>query len=157
MDATIKIVQDAPQKLSPEIQGKLGQFHRVLMSYTDFYQAKRITDHILGSNLYSDPAKDRFLLPALNCAGIIAYCRPFSGNNPGEMPKVHDLSARFLRVLTKDEMVVHEVVMQDRNTVLAHSDPGAWGMDLQIVKNPSGDFLLPHHNDVHAPLTEENM
>ena len=157
MSGKVNIIQDGHKDLPPEIQGKLGQFHRILMSYTDFYQAKRITDYILQNDLYANPDRNRILLQALNCAAIIAYCRPFSGNDPGDTLKVHDLSARCLNVLSEVETAAHKLVMQDRNTRLAHSDPKAWQMEPQILRNRSGDFLLPIHNDVHAPLTDENM
>ncbi len=37
---------------TPEVRGKLLQFHRVLMSYIDFEQAGEIASYILEHNLH---------------------------------------------------------------------------------------------------------
>src|SRR2546427_282783 len=71
----------------------------------------------------------RFLLQGLNCAMIVAYCRPFSGNDRGAAVKIPDLPARFLRILTEEERWLHGVVMEDRDSRLAHSDSEAWEME----------------------------
>jgi hypothetical protein len=145
-----------PEARSPEVEGKLRQFHRVLMSYIDFQQAEQISSHILVADLHARyPRENRILLRALNCAAIVAYCRPFSGNDPGADPKIPDLPARFLKVLTEEERKVHDVVMDDRTTVLAHSDSRAWQMDPHLLRLRGKEILIPMHHDVHAPLTRE--
>lgn len=142
----------------PKLQSELRLFHRVLMSYTDFYQAKRISDYMLGSKIYpGEPEENRTLYEALNCAAIVAYCRPFSGNE-GSSTTLADLPQRFLKVLTEEERRVHDVVIADRNTVLAHSDSDAWEMEPLVFRLGNGkETLAPMHNPVHAPLTREAM
>lgn len=140
---------------SPEVRGKLLQFHRVLMSYIDFQQAAEIASYILGHNLHERQSGDRLLLRSLNTAMVIAYCRPFSKNERGGDSKVPNLSERFLRVLTIDERKLHDDVREDRNTALAHSDSAAWGLRLQILRLDIGDTLVPVHRDVHASLTRD--
>ena len=128
------------------------------MSYTDFHQAKRISDHLLKSQVYpGETNKNRTLQEALNCAAIVAYCRPFSGNE-GSSTTLAALPQRFLKVLTDEERVLHDVVMADRNTVLAHSDSEAWAMEPTVWRlNNGNETLVPMHNPVHAPLTREAM
>ena len=143
---------------SPEIRGKLRYFNRVLMSYIDFQQACNIAHYILGDRLHERLCDrgpgDRFLLQGLNCAMIVAYCRPFSGNEgtiaaPG-------LPAKFLRVLTEKERWLHEIVMKDRDERLAHSDSQAWEMEPVVYRSEKGnETLIPMHQSVHAPLTRE--
>jgi hypothetical protein len=142
----------------PKLQSELRLFHRVLMSYTDFYQAKRISDQLLGSQVYpGEPNKNRTFYEALNCAAIVAYCRPFSGNE-GSDTTLAALPQRFLKVLTEEERGLHDVVMADRNTVLAHSDSEAWAMEPTVFRLGNGkEILAPMHNPVHAPLTREAM
>lgn len=140
-------------KLPGEIAGKLRQFNRVLMSYVDFQQAGGIAGYILRDNLHERYPADRFLLQGLNCAMIIAYCRPFSGNDRGVAVKIPDLPPRILQVLTPEEHEIHAVVMEDRNTVLAHSDSRAWEPRPQIHRGGGRDLLVPMFNYAHAPLT----
>lgn len=147
----------AGAELSPKIEGKLRQFHRVLMSYLDFQQAFLISCDVLEADLHSRyPGENRILLQALNCAMIVAYCRPFSSNDPGSAPKIPDLPDRFLKIFTEEERELHEVVMSDRNTVLAHSDSRPWQMEPQVLRvRGKNTLVLPQHNDVRAPLTKE--
>jgi hypothetical protein len=157
----ISVGDDAPVPagLTPEIEGKLRQFHRVLISYVDFKQAAWISSYLLDNDLYANypHTKHRLLVQALNCAAIVSYCRPFSGNDAGAEPRIPDLPGRFLRGLTPAERELHDVVMDDRNTALAHSDSRAWNMEPQILRVGGKDTLLPMHHDVHAPLTREAM
>ncbi len=50
---------------------------------------------------------------------------------------------------------VHDVVMKDRHSVLAHSDWDAWEMEPVIERLAGSDLLVPMHNDIHAPLIRE--
>jgi hypothetical protein len=84
------------KNLSPEIRGKLRQFYRLLLSYGDFKQAHYISSYILDEKLHN--SEDVRLLEALNCAMIIAYCRPFSGNEQSDI-KILYLPASFLKGL----------------------------------------------------------
>lgn len=148
----------ARAELSPKVEGKLRQFHRLLISHLDFEQAFLISSHVLEADLPSRyPRETRILLQALNCAMIVAYCRPFSGNDPGAAPKIPDLPDRFLKIFTEKERELHKVVMTDRNAVLAHSDSRAWEMEPQVlrVRGKKDTLVLPQHNDVRAPLTKE--
>jgi hypothetical protein len=141
--------------VSPEIQGKLGQFIRVLMSYVDFQQAEEIASYILEHSLHDSYPRNRFLLQGLNTGMIVAYCRPFSKNETGQGAKVPNLPERILRKLTNDERELHEMVKEDRNTVLAHSDSAAWMLTPRILRLSDRDMLVPLHYDVHGPLTPD--
>ena len=141
--------------LSPEVRGKLRQFNRILISYIDFQQAGGIAKYILKSDLYDRYPEDRFVLQGLNCSMILAYCRPFSGSGRGGADRLPSLPERFLRLLSGDEKKLHEIVMTDRNTVLAHSDSEAWEMEPQLIRAGGRELLTPIHNYTHAPLARE--
>lgn len=141
--------------VSPEIHGKLRQFQRVLMSYIDFEQAGSIAHHIIEADLHNDYLRNRSLLQGLNCGMVVAYCRPFAGSKNRDAKSVPDLPGRFLRVLDEDERALHAIVLEDRNTVLAHSDSEAWNMRPVIHRFAGSDVLVPLHHDAHAPLTSE--
>lgn len=140
------------------LQSELRLFHRVLISYTDFHQAQRISGELLGLQVYpGEPQRNRTLHEALNCAAIIAYCRPFSGNEDSDST-LATLPNRFLKVLTEEERGIHAVVMADRNTVLAHSDSEAWAMEPTVLRlSNKKEMLAPTHNPVHSPLKREVM
>jgi len=144
------------RNIPTEIQAKLRQFTRVLMSYGDFKHARLVSSYILDENLHSEYPNESFvLLPALNCAMIMSHCRPFSGNDARTRPKVPDLPSRFLDVLNDEERIVHDTVMQDRNKVLAHSDSDALQMEPVLMRINGGEILAPLTNWGLAPLTEE--
>lgn len=132
-----------------ELAGKCRQLPGALMSYIDFQPSVSITELILKQNLHEGyPRENRILLETLNSAMIVTYCRPFLGNR-GE---VLNIPARFIRDLSDDEREVHQVAMDDRNQVLAHSDGGAWKMTPGFVELYGRNLLLPYHRGVHRPL-----
>lgn len=142
-------------EVSPEDAGKARQFVRYLMSYVDFGQAAEIAGYILREELHNRYPKDRFLLQGLNCGMVVAYCRPFSRNDRGAQPQIPHLPRRILDNLSPDERELHKTLIEERNTVLAHSDSRAWEPRPQILRLPGNDMLLPVFKDVHAPLARE--
>jgi len=139
--------------LTPEMRGKIRQFYRLLMSRGDFKQAHYIASYILDEKLHD--AEDRRLLEALNCAMIIAYCRPFSRNDKAVHIGIPELPASFLRGLSKDEKEIHDVVMSDRNSVLAHSDSSAFDLQPETWRIKDRRILIPWVNDTKTALTRE--
>ena len=140
-------------KLSSEAKGKLRQFYRLLLSYGDFKQAHYIASYILDQKLHD--SGDRRLLEALNCAMIVSYCRPFSDSERGIALKIPNLPVTFLKSVPESEREIHEVVLKDRNTVLAHSDSSAAQLQPEVWKIEDRQILLPWQNDRLAPLTKE--
>lgn len=140
-------------EMSPEMKGKLRKFYRLLMSRGDFKQTYFIASYILDERLHD--LQDRRLLEALNCAMIVAYCRPFSGSDRNSERRVPILPASFLKGLSEEEKEIHEVVMSDRNTVLAHSDSSAFDFQPEMLEVGGKTVLMPWSNDIRTPLTRE--
>ena len=69
--------------------------------------------------------------------------------------KIPVLPGRFLSNLTKEEKEVHKVVVEDRNSVLAHSDSSAWDLNPVFIEMNGKKLLEPIHNDIRAPLTKD--
>jgi hypothetical protein len=132
-------------------------FRRILVSYNDFKQATDISSHILEAKLHYDyPKRDQHILQALNCAMIVAYARPFSGNR-GSKTMLPALPERFLDGFTSEERELHGAVMGDRNQLLAHSDHSAWHLRLSVMRSSAHNpMLVPLHHDVRAPLDEKH-
>jgi hypothetical protein len=142
--------------LNAESEGKLRQLYRLLISSRDFKQASLIAHYILAHNLHDQQDyKSQILHEALNCAMIIAYCRPFSGSDQKTRPKIPDLPVHFLRIFDKNEKEIHNFVMEDRNTVLAHSDSSAWNLKPEVWNIKGHKVLVPWQNDTRAPLTRQ--
>ena len=140
------------QEIPLEIAGKHLQFVRVLMSYVDFQQAGGIATCILESNLVERYPKDRFHLQGLSSGMIVAYCRPFSNTRRrGEEP-VPPLRARILRVLSREERDLHEVIREDRNSVVSHSDSKAWNPRPHYMIVNGKKALVPQFDAPHAHL-----
>lgn len=143
------------RKINKE-EAKVRLFRRIFVPYNDFKQAAHISHHILTAKLHDNyPDRDRHILQALNCAMIIAYARPFSGNR-GSETMLPELPQRFLCGFSSDECALHQVVMKDRNTLLAHSDSVAWRLRLSVIRSPGRHMLAPLHHDTTAPLDEKH-
>lgn len=138
--------------MTPEIDGKMCQLKRLILSYADFKHAKLASSRILTEELHDKYPSDSYvILEALSCSMIVAYCRPFSGNDRS----VPDLPGRLLKCLNADERNIHDQVIYDRNKLLAHSDadalrvePVMWHLDGRAMVVPLKDWGL-------APLTRE--
>jgi len=143
------------KKLSKEVIGKLKQFYRLLMSYSDFKQACQIAEFIISEKLHDDMTKNRVQIEALNCAMMVAYARPFSGNDKKTQLKIPDLPGNILRYLSTEEIEIHTMVIDDRNKVLAHSDSEARNYRPESWLLNGKKILVPWSNDTRASLTEE--
>lgn len=134
--------------LNKAITNQLSQFNRVLISQVDFQNCYGIAKHILDNNLYeSDTHTNRYLLEGMCVGMVVAYCRPFSENNDG------NLSNNFIRELNKGEKKIHHQALYPRNKALAHSDSDVWEMDPHYIEVGNNERqLMPFHNCVHDPV-----
>jgi hypothetical protein len=145
-----------PLALTPEINGKIRQLKRLILSKGDFKHARLVADYILGDKLHDMPESEtHVLLPALNCSMVIAYCRPFSGNDGRSPVGVPDLPQRILTALNEQERAIHDVVLYDRHKLLAHSDADGRELDLVVVEMADRPFLVPRTRWGMAPLVRE--
>lgn len=128
--------------LDDKSYGKLKLFNRILISYNDFKQAHEITCLLLDQNMYQNyPRENRHLVIALNMAAIVAYSRPFL-NSSGELAH-NRLPDKVLRILSKEERIVHDIVLEDRHTMMAHSDADA-NLSIPLVQETdAGCILIP--------------
>ena len=143
--------------LSDEQFGKLRLFNRILISYNDFKQAHEIASLLLDGDLYRNyPKENRHLVIALNMAAVVAYSRPFlnSGNDLAQ----NRLPGRVLRILNAEELALHERVIEDRNTMMAHSDADANVAIPLVMETDRGPVVIPKNASAYAtPLTSKAM
>lgn len=149
-----------------EIENKFKLFKRILVSYNDYKQAADIASIILSERYYEkyhNPKKKfrdstlfkyRVLGEGLNLAMIIAFCRPFSGNDKKSSTKIPDLPKRFIKKLSRKDQETYKNMLLERNKILAHSDSDAWRMEPTYLsfEGLSRKILLPKHSNVRSPL-----
>lgn len=148
-------------KTLEEIQER--ELRRLIMSYQDFQHASWIASYILDKKLQdivdqggTQGYDARRHWQALNCAMVVTYCRPFSGNDKRTPQPIPDLHKRFLKKLTLKGRKWHDVAMQDRDKVLAHSDSDAWNLRLGFLETGrKNKMLILQHHDTKAPLIRE--
>ena len=143
--------------MTKEEKGKFRQYERLLLSYADFKHAGSVSSYIIRKGLHDASCQEpHFLLEALNCSMIISYCRPFSGNDKRTSKNIPDLPGNFVNVLNSEERDIHQVVMNDRNRVLAHSDSEALDVLPVVWKiNDDNEMITPVKNWGLSPLTRE--
>jgi hypothetical protein len=137
--------------------GMLRLFNRILISYNDFKQAHEIASLLIDGDLYRDyPTKNRHLVIALNMAAVVSYSRPFL-NSGGELARSR-LPGRILRNLNAEELDLHKTVLDDRNTMMAHSDADANRTIPLVIETPRGPMVFPKNASAYAtPLRREAM
>ncbi|NOS81835.1 MAG: hypothetical protein HOP32_09685 [Nitrospira sp.] len=143
--------------LSDEQFGKLRLFNRVLISYNDFKQAHEIASLLVDGDLYRNyPRENRHLVIALNMAAVVAYSRPFL--NCGSDLAHNRLPGRVLRNLNAEELALHETVIEDRNTMMAHSDADANVAIPLVMETDRGPMVIPKNASAYAtPLSSKAM
>ena len=87
-------------------------------------------------------AENQLELQALNCAMIVAYCRPFSGNDLKTKSSIPDLPTSFLKDFSREEREFHDYIIQLRNTVWCHSDSLPIDLEPVVLKVPGIDDHL---------------
>jgi len=140
--------------------GKQKQFIRLLISYNDFENAYDIASIILDGNYHDQIEKLegkkmkilRTNLRALNCAMIIAYNRPFSGNDKSNKNPIPDLPKGVLKVFNENERLLHSSLIDNRNKIIAHSDSDAIDMEPYYIQvdETKIDLLIPLQNNTNA-------
>ncbi|MCW5793401.1 MAG: hypothetical protein KIS97_03590 [Nitrospira sp.] len=137
--------------LTDEQFRKLRLFNRILISYNDFKQAHEIASLLVAGDLYRDyPRQNRHLVIALNMAAIVAYARPFLDSG-GELAH-NRLPGKVLRQLTAEEMTLHETVLNDRNTMMAHSDADANLSIPLVMETDRGTMVVPQNASAYASI-----
>ncbi len=143
--------------LSDEQFGKLRLFNRILISYNDFKQAHEIAALLLDGDLYRNyPTENLVLVIALNMAAVVAYSRPFI--NSGSDLAHNRLPGRALRILNAEELELHETVIKNRNTMMAHSDADANVAIPLVMETDRGPMVIPKNASPYAmPLLPKAM
>src|SRR2546428_7085430 len=93
-----------------------AQFNRASISNKDFAEAE---DYLRA---YSDDLADT-LRRALLVSAIVAYARPFTSNDGGtDGFATGTLAGNPKQILSDDELMLHEKILELRNEAVAHSD-----------------------------------
>lgn len=111
------------------------QLHQLIVARSDVTSAWRMVELLLkresgdGYDLIGNE-----LYPAFFYATVISYARPFTDNQEiGALPK------RWSKFPRQDLRDTHKLLLETRNTVVAHSDPIGYRIDIV----PSGYQAFP--------------
>lgn len=138
-----------------ECQKNLKQYYSLLTAFSDFRQAQRIATRILEGGLHLQAPENRVLWEALNCAMIVAYCRPFVSGKRRRSTYGSPLPGHFLKDLSQKERSLHGIVLEERNRLLAHSDVEARGYAPEVWTIDDEQIVTPWSRDVRAPLIDD--
>lgn len=96
---------------------------RLSISLADLRQAGRFVSFILRRKLHTKSQTDyvKLLHLAFHTSMVISYSRPFGANRGLHKGKA-SLKSLVDRVLTPDEIALHEKILDLRNTAYGHSD-----------------------------------
>lgn len=131
-------------------------FNRLLLSYNDFKQAHEVASELLENGYYDDYPKNRTLVHALNLTVIIAYSRPFKVSR-GQLA-LKSLPEEVLSGFNQEQMEIHQQVLCDRDTMMAHSDADANNVFPQVLDLGHRKMLVPMNASPYAtPLLHEAM
>ena len=137
--------------LSGEQLGRVRVLNRLLISYNDFKQTHEISGLLLEGDLYEKyPRENRHLTIALNMAAVVAYSRPFVKNR-GELAH-NRLPSGVLRILTEREREIHDIVLEDRHRMMAHSDADANGSIPLVMETGNSKILVPKNANAYETL-----
>ena len=148
-----------------ELRNKNNQLVRLLISYNDMKNAMDIAAIIIEEN-YERKMKEfrgkekwkyKKIWEALNCSMILAYNRPFSGNDKGKSNPIPDLCRNVLKVLNDEELKMHVDLIEERNSFMAHSDSDAVNMRPHSIATDGQKkgSLIPLQHDTMAPYMTE--
>jgi hypothetical protein len=135
---------------------ELRLFKRLLLSYNDFKQAHEVAIELLEGGHYDNYEHNRTLLHALNLTVIIAYSRPFKVSR-GQLA-LKSLPLEILSNFDHEQMDIHQQVLCDRDTMMAHSDSDANNALPQVLSRKGKKILIPINTSPYAiPLLREAM
>lgn len=123
-------------------------FNRLLLSYNDFKQAHEVAFELVDNDYYEKYPENRHLVHALNLAVIIAYSRPFKVSR-GQLA-LKTLPEDFLSGFDEEKMEIHHQVLNDRDTMMAHSDADANNVVPQALDLGHRKMLMPTNASPYA-------
>tara|TARA_R110002072_G_scaffold34164_6_gene102538 strand:+ start:470 stop:1075 length:606 start_codon:yes stop_codon:yes gene_type:complete len=147
------------------LKGKKNQFYRLLISFNDFKEALDIARIIFDKNnidieINTEKRKiDILTKEALSSALIVAYSRPFSGNDKSSKNSIPDLNKNVIKILNTNEKELHNSLIKLRNKAIAHSDSDI--IDIKpyymSVNNKKLDLLIPLRNKTRLTFSNEML
>ena len=112
--------------LEPDIDKNRIQLPRLNIFLRDFRQSYEFAVYILKKSLHNKKSDQSKLVHlAFNTSLIISYSRPFGGNKNFEGQTRSSLKPYVSKILTEDEIKLHDWIIDRRHTEYAHSRASA--------------------------------
>lgn len=133
------------------------QFRRLVLTSIDLEQASSWGHYILENNLWDESvSSNKDLARGVQTAMIVAYIRPFSGNNKTE-DTLHRPMLPLKSVLTDEQWKLHKCIHNRRNTVFAHSDSDVRDLEISVSNINGQKFVLPISNNPYVMRNEGEL
>lgn len=131
-----------PVSVAKEFESQLRLYRRLWLSRVDLEEAKATIDEILRLNLPL-PRRERPcpLLMALTTALVVSYARPFVNSRGQSAVAERTVPGSLLRVLSSDQRVFHDYLIDVRNREVAHSDADAMELSLRLYADGDSAVL----------------
>jgi hypothetical protein len=112
------MTKDSTSPTGPTRAQLNAQLNRALLSAGDFGEARDCLRYFQTLDL---SATDVVVQRALLTAAVIAYCRPFSGNEAHDMA-TEQVAVKLKALFSDEQWVLHGELNALRNEAVAHSD-----------------------------------
>jgi hypothetical protein len=143
-----------PERLTAE----RALFKRIIISFHDLHEARRFLHELLALGEIEPFVHRRTVVQqALMTAFVVAYGRPFSGNE-SEARVRPKLPPSFLKGLSPAQKEMHNRLLELRNEEFAHSDPHRSNVQVGIGTGPGGiQIASPISQEVRQGLTTAHL
>jgi len=133
------------------------EYRRLVLSSIDLDQAIEWVDLILGNQLYRErDEKERAISRGLQTAMVVAYSRPFSGNDERKHT-TGKLRGELLDVFDKDEKTIHSRVLKLRHKVFAHTDSEVRDLKVNVASVMGIPFAMPLSHNPFVSMSEAEL
>jgi hypothetical protein len=131
-------------------------YKRLVITSFDFGEARQFLA-VLRKTIADEKTEDPAILrKAIETALVIAYIRPFSGNQSAS-----DVASsppnRILKSYSREERALHDRLLGLRNTEFAHADAEAAQVKVHISMMRLVQFTLPVSRALRVPLSEGEL
>lgn len=122
---------DADDKEQRRLDADAAKRWRIALSVGDLIEARAF--------LELRNSTDQEVIKAAECAFIVAYSRPFSGNTPS----APDLPSRAVKEFSEAEKTLDQQVIEHRNRAIAHSEAETAMVQFSVRETAGDKMVMP--------------
>lgn len=133
------------------------KYRRLILTSIDLEQASSWGNCILENNLCDESiSSNKDMARGLQTAMIVAYVRPFSGNNKTEDTLQRPMLS-LKSILSDEQWNLHNCICNKRNTVFAHSDSDVRDLEVSVININGQMSILPISHNPYVMQNESEL